>query len=180
MKHCECANYLSLDCEKGMCALDKTIVPIDGEGSDACPRFKEGFLCKNCAHFTDAAAAVRKTGMTPAVLTDHEDKVAFDFFQAKLQAKSMASIDRELATKETELLQGKKVGYVFIDAKTLLESVKSGNVTNAAQFFQIHAPRTLRTTEILLDEQGVAVSFRAPMAVQDETGKSMLEEKKSK
>ena len=40
------------------------------------------------AHFTDAAAAVRKTGMTPAVLTDHEDKVAFDFFQAKLQAKS--------------------------------------------------------------------------------------------
>ena len=121
-----------------------------------------------------------KTGMTPAVLTDHEDKVAFDFFQAKLQAKSMASIDRELATKETELLKGKKVGYVFIDAKTLLESVKSGNVTNAAQFFQIHAPRTLRTTEILLDEQGVAVSFRAPMAVQDETGKSMLEEKKSK
>ena len=72
------------------------------------------------------------------------------------------------------------VAYVFIDAKTLLESVKSGNVTNAAQFFQIHAPRTLRTTEILLDEQGVAVSFRAPMAVQDETGKSMLEEKKSK
>ena len=132
------------------------------------------------ALFTDAAAAVRKTGMTPAVLTDHEDKVAFDFFQAKLQAKSMASIDRELATKETELLKGKKVGYVFIDAKTLLESVKSGNVTNAAQFFQIHAPRTLRTTEILLDEQGVAVSFRAPMAVQDETGKSMLEEKKSK
>ena len=121
--------------------------------------------------------AVRKTGMTPAVLTDHEDKVAFDFFQAKLQAKSMASIDRELATKETELLKGKKVGYVFIDAKTLLESVKSGNVTNAAQFFQIHAPRTLRTTEILLDEQGVAVSFRAPMAVQDETGKSMLEKK---
>ncbi len=40
--------------KKGMCALDKTIVPIDGEGSDACPRFKEGFLCKNCAHFTDA------------------------------------------------------------------------------------------------------------------------------
>ena len=28
MKHCECANYLSLDCEKGMCALDKTIVPL--------------------------------------------------------------------------------------------------------------------------------------------------------
>ena len=36
------------------------------------------------AHFKDAAAAVRKSGMTPAVLTDHEDKVAFDFFQAKV------------------------------------------------------------------------------------------------
>ena len=23
MKHCECANYLSLDCEKGMCDADK-------------------------------------------------------------------------------------------------------------------------------------------------------------
>ena len=68
------------------------------------------------AHFTDAAAAVRKTGMTPAVLTDHEDKVAFDFFQAKVQSKSMAAIDRDLAEKETELLKGKKVGYVFIDA----------------------------------------------------------------
>ncbi len=38
----------------------------------------------------------------------------------------------------------------------------------------------LRTTEILLDDQGAAVSFRAPMAVQDETGKSMLEEKQAK
>ena len=72
------------------------------------------------------------------------------------------------------------MGYVFIDAKTLLESVKSGNVTNAAQFFQIPAPRTLRNTEILLDAQGEDVSFRAPMADQDETGKSMLEETKSK
>ena len=54
MKHCECANYLSLDCEKGMCALDKVIVPIDGEGSDACPRFKEGFFCRNCTHFANA------------------------------------------------------------------------------------------------------------------------------
>ena len=39
MKHCECANFLHLDCEKGMCALSKMIVPIDGEGSEACPRF---------------------------------------------------------------------------------------------------------------------------------------------
>ena len=49
--------------------------------------------------------------MTPAVLTDHEDKVAFDFFQAKIQSKSMPAIDRDLAEKETELLKGKKVGY---------------------------------------------------------------------
>lgn len=28
----------------------------------------------------------------------------------------MAAIDRDLAEKETELLKGKKVGYVFIDA----------------------------------------------------------------
>ena len=44
MKHCECANFLHLDCEKGMCALSKMIVPIDGEGSEACPRFEEGFM----------------------------------------------------------------------------------------------------------------------------------------
>ena len=78
--------------------------------------------------------------MTPAVLTDHEDKVAFDFFQAKIQSKSMPAIDRDLAEKETELLKGKKVGYVFIDSKTLLENVKGGSVTNAAKFFQVHAP----------------------------------------
>lgn len=138
------------------------------------------FAPVSLAHFKDAAAAVRKSGMTPAVLTDHEDKVAFDFFQAKIQSKSMPAIDRDLAEKETELLKGKKVGYVFIDAKTLLENVKGGSVTNAAKFFQVHAPRTLRTTEILLDDQGVVVSFRAPMAVQDETGKSMLEEKQAK
>lgn len=53
MKHCDCANFLSLDCEKGMCALDKAIVPLDGEGSFACPRFKEGYLCKFCSNFHD-------------------------------------------------------------------------------------------------------------------------------
>ena len=45
MKHSDCANFLSLDCEKGMCALSKMIVPLDGEGSDACPKFKQGFHC---------------------------------------------------------------------------------------------------------------------------------------
>lgn len=53
MKHNECANYLHLDCEKGMCALFKTIVPLDGEGSDACPEFKEGYLCQFCKNFSD-------------------------------------------------------------------------------------------------------------------------------
>ena len=54
MKHCECANFLHLDCEKGMCALSKCMVPIDGEGSDACPRFQQGFMCQFCKHFSDA------------------------------------------------------------------------------------------------------------------------------
>ena len=74
------------------------------------------FALVSLAHFKDESAAVRKSGMTPAVFTDHKDKVAFDFFQAKVQSKSMAAIDRDLAEKETELLKGKKVGYVFIDA----------------------------------------------------------------
>lgn len=34
MKHVACVNYINLDCEKGMCALSKQIIPIDGEGSD--------------------------------------------------------------------------------------------------------------------------------------------------
>ncbi len=53
MKHIDCANFLSLDCEKGMCAINKMIVPIDGEGSDACPRFKKGFHCATCANFSN-------------------------------------------------------------------------------------------------------------------------------
>jgi len=53
MKHSDCANFLSLDCEKGMCALSKMIVPLDGEGSDACPKFKQGFHCANCVCFKD-------------------------------------------------------------------------------------------------------------------------------
>ena len=54
MKHYECRNYLSLDCEKGMCAIDKVLVPMDGEGSDACPRCTDGFLCKFCKNFANA------------------------------------------------------------------------------------------------------------------------------
>ena len=53
MKHIDCANYLNLDCEKGMCALNKKVVPIDGEGSDACSLFKEGFRCATCTNFSN-------------------------------------------------------------------------------------------------------------------------------
>lgn len=53
MKHYECANYLHLDCEKGMCALTKAIVPNDFEGSDACPNFKPAPMCGNCKNFSD-------------------------------------------------------------------------------------------------------------------------------
>ena len=45
MRHYDCINYINLDCEKGMCALDKVIVPIDGEGSEGCPRFEEAPKC---------------------------------------------------------------------------------------------------------------------------------------
>ncbi|MCQ2966592.1 MAG: 4-hydroxyphenylacetate decarboxylase small subunit [Alphaproteobacteria bacterium] len=51
MKHFDCKNYIHLDCEKGMCALSKMIVPIDGEGSDACPKFILAEKCGNCAFF---------------------------------------------------------------------------------------------------------------------------------
>lgn len=54
MKHYECKHFLSLDCEKGMCAVSKQIVPLDGEGSDACPNFTDGALCKFCSKFHDA------------------------------------------------------------------------------------------------------------------------------
>lgn len=54
MKHNECANFLHLDCEKGMCAKSQMMVPLDGPGSEACPMFKEGFMCKFCKHFGNA------------------------------------------------------------------------------------------------------------------------------
>lgn len=51
MRHYDCKNYANLDCEKGMCALDKVIVPIDGEGSEACSRFVQAEKCGNCKNF---------------------------------------------------------------------------------------------------------------------------------
>ena len=51
MKHNNCVNYINLDCEKGMCALSKVIVPIDGEGSDACPTFEAAPACGTCKGF---------------------------------------------------------------------------------------------------------------------------------
>ena len=51
MKHNNCVNYINLDCENGMCALSKVIVPIDGEGSDACPKYEAAPACGNCQNF---------------------------------------------------------------------------------------------------------------------------------
>jgi len=51
MRHYDCKNYINLDCEKGMCALNKQVVPIDGEGSAACPAFRQAEKCGNCKHF---------------------------------------------------------------------------------------------------------------------------------
>ena len=53
MKHIDCKNYINLDCEKGICALDKAMVPIDGEGSQACPRFAAAEKCGLCTHFSE-------------------------------------------------------------------------------------------------------------------------------
>lgn len=51
MKHFDCKNYIHLDCEKGMCAISKCVVPIEGKGSDACPKFVQAQKCGNCANF---------------------------------------------------------------------------------------------------------------------------------
>ncbi len=51
MRHYDCKNYINLDCEKGMCAISKLIVPIDGEGSGACPAFVQAEKCGVCKHF---------------------------------------------------------------------------------------------------------------------------------
>jgi 4-hydroxyphenylacetate decarboxylase small subunit len=53
MKHNDCKNYINLDCEKGLCALDKAMVPLDGEGSDACSRFVPAEKCGRCNHFSE-------------------------------------------------------------------------------------------------------------------------------
>ena len=53
MTHYQCKNYINLDCEKGMCALSKAFVPIDGEGSQACHQFVQAEKCGNCKHFAN-------------------------------------------------------------------------------------------------------------------------------
>ena len=53
MRHYDCKNYINLDCEKGMCAISKLIVPIDGKGSEGCPAFVPAEKCKNCANFSN-------------------------------------------------------------------------------------------------------------------------------
>ena len=44
---------MNIDCEKGMCAIFKAVVPIDGKGSEACPNFKPAEKCGNCKFFCD-------------------------------------------------------------------------------------------------------------------------------
>nr|WP_320132551.1 4-hydroxyphenylacetate decarboxylase small subunit [uncultured Holophaga sp.] len=53
MRHADCKNYINLDCEKGLCALFKGAVPLDGEGSAACARFTPAEKCSTCAHFAE-------------------------------------------------------------------------------------------------------------------------------
>lgn len=53
MKHCECVHFLNLDCDKGMCAIKKEIVMIDGSDSIACKMFEPAKLCSNCKNFSD-------------------------------------------------------------------------------------------------------------------------------
>lgn len=36
-----------------MCALSKMMLPIDGKGSEACPRFVMAEKCGCCANFAD-------------------------------------------------------------------------------------------------------------------------------
>jgi 4-hydroxyphenylacetate decarboxylase small subunit len=53
MKHYDCKKFIHLDCEKGMCALTKSIIPITGEGSDACPNFELAPKCGTCTAFVE-------------------------------------------------------------------------------------------------------------------------------
>lgn len=53
MTHADCKYYIELDCEKGMCARSKNLVPLDGEGSAACPGFRPMEKCANCKHFSN-------------------------------------------------------------------------------------------------------------------------------
>ena len=53
MRHINCKNYINLDCEKGMCARCKSIVPIDGEGSEGCSEFRAADKCGSCKNFSN-------------------------------------------------------------------------------------------------------------------------------
>lgn len=54
MTHNDCKNFITLDCEKGMCAITKVLLPLDGEGSGICPNFVPTEKCGNCGHFCNA------------------------------------------------------------------------------------------------------------------------------
>ena len=51
MRHYDCKNYINLDCEKGLCALIRLMIHIDGEGSRACSNFKPADKCGKCRNF---------------------------------------------------------------------------------------------------------------------------------
>lgn len=53
MTHGDCKFFIELDCEKGMCGRTKGIVPLDGEGSLACPNFLAMEKCGNCKNFSN-------------------------------------------------------------------------------------------------------------------------------
>lgn len=53
MKYFDSKNYIHLDCEKGMDAVTKKIVPIDGEGSTCPDDYEAAQKCGNCANFRE-------------------------------------------------------------------------------------------------------------------------------
>jgi len=54
LKHKNCIHFLNLDCEKGMCAIKKEIIVIDGPEGEACEMFEEAKFCSNCKNFSEA------------------------------------------------------------------------------------------------------------------------------
>lgn len=51
--HVECKNYIHIDVDKGMCALTKKYVLMDGNDSFACSKFVLMPACGNCDHFVN-------------------------------------------------------------------------------------------------------------------------------